>query len=44
MPTGYGKMIKKAEKADKKKAKGKKLTLAQKRAREAKNAIEKHSK
>ncbi len=44
MPTGYGKMVKKAEKADKKKAKGKKLTQAQARAAAARNAIEKHSK
>lgn len=44
MQTGYGKMMKKAEKAEKKQAKGKKLSRAEMRKLAAKNAIEKHSK
>ena len=53
MQTGYGKMMKKAEKAEKKQAKGKKPSLRQRKAqlsqaemrkRAAANAIEKHSK
>lgn len=44
MPTGYEKMSKKAEKAEKQQAKGKKLSQAERRALAARNAIEKHSK